>query len=156
MTKNKEPYLIKLDIDGTSTNPDFSTLNEDLKGVLQELKKQGHKICFTTGRNYWSTLPFYNEVGLDTFLVTYNGAYINNPVEQNDKEEVVVNPISNQVVKNILAEPIIKKNLLNVLVDRVDKKIISTSDDIYYQEIFFNANDYTKADIANLLEHLGN
>ena len=155
MTKNKEPYLIKLDIDGTSTNPDFSTLNEDLKGVLQELKKQGHKICFTTGRNYWSALPFYNEVGLDTFLVTYNGAYINNPAEQNEKE-VVVNRISNQVVKNILSEPIIKQNLLNILVDRTDKKIISTSEDIYYQEIFFNGNDYTKANISNLLEHLEN
>ena len=155
-TKGKEIHLIKLDIDGTSTNPDFSTLNKDLKEVLQELKKQGHKICFTTGRNYWSALPFYNEVGLDTFLVTYNGAYINNPAEQNDKEAVVVNQISNQVVKNILAEPIIKKNLLNILVDRVDKKIISTSDDVYYQEIFFNGNNYTKADIPNLLEHLGN
>src|SRR5579862_7991379 len=82
MTQNKEPYLIKLDIDGTSTNPDFSTLNQNLKKVLQKLKEQGHKICFTTGRNYLSALPFYNEVGLDTFLVTYNGAYINNPAEQ--------------------------------------------------------------------------
>src|SRR5215213_9020962 len=154
MTKNQEPHLIKLDIDGTSTNPDFSTLNEDLKGVLQELKKQGHKICFTTGRNYWSALPFYNEVGLDTFLVTYNGAYLNNPAEQNDKE-VVMNRISNQVVRNILTEPLVKQNLLNVLVDDTSKKIISTSNDIYYQEIFFNGNSYEKADISNLLEHLG-
>src|SRR4051794_17230497 len=155
IARNRGIHLIKLDIDGTSTNADFSTLNKNLKRILQKLKEQGHKICFTTGRNYWSALPFYNEVGLDTFLVTYNGAYINNPSEQNDKE-VVVNRISNQVVKNILAEPIIKQNLLNVLVDRADKKIVSTSDDIYYQEIFFNGNDYTKADISNLLEHLGN
>src|ERR1044072_4833371 len=108
MTQNKEPHLIKLDIDGTSTNADFSTLNQKLKIVLQELKKQGHKICFTTGRNYWSALPFYDEVGLDTFLVTYNGAYINNPSEKNDKE-VVVNRISNQVVRGILTEPMIKQ-----------------------------------------------
>lgn len=153
-TKDKEIHLIKLDIDGTSTDESFSKLNKKLNKVLQKLKEQGHKICFTTGRNYWSALPFYNEVGLDTFLVTYNGAYINNPSEQNEKE-VVVNRFSNQVVKSILAEPIIKQNLLNVLVDRADKKIISTSDDIYYQEIFFNGNPYTKADISNLLEHLG-
>src|SRR6266516_53901 len=96
ITKNKEIHLIKLDIDGTSTNPDFSTLNQNLKKVLQKLIEQGHKICFTTGRNYSSALPFYQEVGLNTFLVTYNGAYINNPADKNDKEEVVVNPISNQ------------------------------------------------------------
>src|SRR5437879_7652352 len=104
--KQNTPYLIKLDIDGTSTNPDFSTLNQKLKDVLQKLKKQGHKICFTTGRNYLSALPFYQEVGLDTFLVTYNGAYINNPSKDN-AEGFVLNPIANSTVKSILNEKII-------------------------------------------------
>ncbi|CAG8789755.1 33029_t:CDS:2 [Gigaspora margarita] len=144
-------WLIKLDIDGTSTNPDFTTLNQNLKKVLQNLIAQGHKICFTTGRNYLSALPFYQEVGLDTFLVTYNGAYINNPSDK-DGEIVMVNPIMNEVVKNILNEPIIKQNLRNVLVDKVDRTTISTSDDVYYQEIFFNGNSYTKGeDILQLL-----
>ena len=44
-TTNKEIHLIKLDIDGTSTNSDFSTLNQKLKGILQKLIKHGHKIC---------------------------------------------------------------------------------------------------------------
>src|SRR3954465_11079362 len=108
-TINNQIHLIKLDIDGTSTNPDFSTLNQKLKGILQKLKKQGHKICFTTGRNYLSALPFYNEVDLDTFLVTYNGAFINNPSDKST-EEFVLNPISNQIIKSILAEPLIKGN----------------------------------------------
>lgn len=152
MIKNKEMHLIKLDIDGTSTNPDFSTLNENLNKVLQKLKKLGHKICFTTGRNYLSALPFYNEVGLDTYLVTYNGAYINNPSDQNNREAAVLNPIKNEIVKGILNEPLIKKNLLNVLIDQVDLKTISTSNDTYYQEIFFNSNPYTQGeDILQLL-----
>jgi len=148
----KEIHLIKLDIDGTSTNPDFSTLNQKLKKVLQKLKEQGHKICFTTGRNYLSALPFYQEVGLDTFLVTYNGAYINNP-SKNNAEELVLNPIANQTVKDILNEPIIKQNLHNALIDKIDRKTISTSDDIYYEEIFFNGNPYTKGE--NILQLLG-
>lgn len=149
---NKEPHLIKLDIDGTSTNPDFSTLNQKLKKVLQKLKEQGHKICFTTGRNYLSALPFYQEVDLDTFLVTYNGAYINNP-SKNNAEELVLNPIANQTIKSILNEPIIKQNLHNVLIDKIDRTTISTSDDIYYEEIFFNGNPYTKGE--NVLQLLG-
>src|SRR3954471_4529876 len=149
--KDKEIHLIKLDIDGTSTNSDFSTLNQKLKKVLQEIKKQGHKICFTTGRNYLSALPFYKEVGLDTFLVTYNGAFINNP-SKNNAEELVLNPIANKTVKDILDEPIIKRNLCNVLIDKIDRTTISTSDDIYYEEIFFNGNPYTKGrDILKLL-----
>ena len=151
-TDEKEIHLIKLDIDGTSTNPDFSTLNQKLKTVLQKLKAQGHKICFTTGRNYMSALPFYQEVGLDTFLVTYNGAYINNP-SKNNADELVLNPIANQVVKDILGEPIIKQNLHNVLIDKIDRTTISTSEDIYYEEIFFNGNPYTKGE--NILKLLG-
>ena len=148
----KEIHLIKLDIDGTSTNEDFSTLNQKLNSVLQKLKKRGHKICFTTGRNYLSALPFYKEVGLDTFLVTYNGAFINNP-SKNNAEELVLNPIANQTVKDILNEPIIKQNLHNALIDKIDRTTISTSDDIYYEEIFFNGNPYTKGEnILQLLE----
>ena len=150
--ENKEIHLIKLDIDGTSTNPDFSTLNQKLKVVLQKLKALGHKICFTTGRNYLSALPFYKEVGLDTFLVTYNGAFINNP-SKNDTEELVLNPIANQTVKDILNEPTIKKNLCNVLIDKIDRTTISTSEDVYYKEIFFNGNPYTKGE--NILQLLG-
>src|SRR5829696_4743455 len=112
ITKDKKIHLIKLDIDGTSTNPDFSTLNQNLKKVLQKLIEQGHKICFTTGRNYSSALPFYQEVGLNTFLVTYNGAYINNPSDKNG-EIIMVSPMLNEVVKNILNEPIIEQNLCN-------------------------------------------
>jgi hydroxymethylpyrimidine pyrophosphatase-like HAD family hydrolase len=51
-SKTKEIHLIKLDIDGTSTDASFSKLNKKLNKVLQKLKEQGHKICFTTGRNY--------------------------------------------------------------------------------------------------------
>src|SRR6266480_2092178 len=153
MTKDKEPYLIKLDIDGTSTNPDFSTLNKNLKKVLQKLKSLGHKICFTTGRNYLSALPFYNEVGLDTFLVTYNGGFINNPSSKNNKEVVVFHTINNEITKEILNEKIIRENIENILIDYVSSwkkngeinlKTVSSSDDIYYREIFFNNNRYKK------------
>ena len=150
---NSEKHLIKLDIDGTSTEADFTTLNEKLNKVLQKLKAQGHKICFTTGRNYLSALPFYNKVGLDTYLVTYNGAYINNPSDKDNKEIVVFHTIKNNIIRDILNEPVIKENIKNVLIDHVaglkaeggiNLKTISTSDDIYYREIFFNNNPYKK------------
>ncbi|CAG8506244.1 10171_t:CDS:10 [Gigaspora margarita] len=137
-------------MNGTLLNKDFSTLNQKNKKVLQELKARGHKICIATGRNYLSALPFYREIGLDTFLITYNGAYINHPL----KNEVLANiSIANSVVRAILAEEIIKKNLLNFMADSVDRQSISTSDDIYYQEVFFNGNPYIKGDV---LQHLGN
>src|SRR6266511_4077737 len=142
-------HLIVVDLDGTLINKDFSTLNQKNKKVLQELQKRGHKICIATGRNYRSALPFYQEVGLDTLFITYNGAYINHPLKN---EVLAIIPIANSVIRNILAEEIIKNNLLNFMVDSLDRESISTSDDIYYQEVFFNGNPFVKGDV---LQHLG-
>ncbi|CAG8679374.1 34794_t:CDS:10, partial [Racocetra persica] len=138
-----------------NTNPDFATLNPKLKKILHKLQAQGHKIVFTTGRNYLSALPFYHQVKLDTFLVTYNGAFINNPTENCPEKEkvVIVNPIANQVVKDILNEPTIKRNCRNILIDKVTRETLCTSEDIYYQQVFFNANPYTHGE--NILQLLG-
>ncbi|CAG8531798.1 2166_t:CDS:2, partial [Scutellospora calospora] len=107
------------------------------KHVLQELQKRGHEICIATGRNYLSALPFYKEIGLNGFLITYNGAYIHHPIKK-DRTLSAVIPISKSVVQNILTKDIIQKNLLNIMVDSIDRESISTSDDVYYQEVFFN------------------
>jgi len=146
---NQEKHLIIVDLDGTIL-PDFTNVDQKAAQVLRKLKEKGHKVCIATGRNYLSTLPIYKEIGLDTFLITYNGAYINNPLKK-DVPALAVIPIANSVVKDILAEKIIKDNLLNVMVDSTDKQSISTSDDIYYREIFFNGNSFIKGDVLQQL-----
>ena len=147
---NNEKHLIVVDLDGTIL-PDFTNVDKKAAEVLLKLKEKGHKVCIATGRNYLSTLPIYKEIGLDTFLITYNGAYINHPLKK-DSLPLAVITIANSVVKNILAEKIVRDNLLNVMVDSIDRETISTSDDIYYREIFFNGNTFIKGDV---LQHLG-
>src|SRR4051794_22746093 len=142
---NQEKHLIIVDLDGTIL-PDFTNVDQKAAEVLRKLKEKGHKVCIATGRNYLSTLPIYKEIGLDTFLITYNGAYINHPLKK-DSPALAVIPIANSVIKDILAENIVRDNLLNVMVDSVDRQTISTSDDIYYREIFFNGNTFVKGDV---------
>ena len=149
-----EKHLIVVDLDGTIL-PDFTNIDPKAVKVLRELKEKGHKVCIATGRNYLSASPIYQEIGLDTFLITYNGAYINHPLKK-DSIPLAVIPIANSVIKGILAENFIKENLLNVMVDSVDRESISTSDDIYYREVFFNGNPYTKKENKeSLLHYLG-
>src|SRR5256885_8654663 len=141
-----EKHLIIVDLDGTLLNRDYTTLNPKNRQVLQALQAKGHKICIATGRNYPSALPFYekkNGIGLNTFLITYNGAYANHPLHE-DIPPLKFERIANSVVREILAEKVIQENLLNVLIDSIHRKTISTSNDIYYQQIFFNGNPYTK------------
>jgi Cof subfamily protein (haloacid dehalogenase superfamily) len=141
--------LVIVDLDGTLLNKDFCTLNQRNKRILQKLREMGHKICIATGRNYESAYPFYKEIGLDTFLITYNGAYINNPSKKN--EETITISIANDIVNKIVNEEVIKSNLLNFMVDSVDRETITTSDDVYYREIFFNGNPYKKGNVMEIL-----
>src|SRR5689334_3683198 len=104
--KEKENYLIVVDLDGTILNKDFATLNDENKKTLMRLKKEGHRVCIATGRNYLSAMPFYEEMKLDTFLVTYNGAYVNHPFKENSIFNII--PIANSIIKQIIAEKIIK------------------------------------------------
>src|SRR3954453_2097010 len=127
ITNNHEKHLIIVDLDGTIL-PDFTNVDKKAAEVLLKLKEKGHKVCIATGRNYLSTLPIYKEIGLDTFLITYNGAYINHPLKK-DNQPLATIPIANEVVRGILAEKVVKENLLNVMVDSIDRVSISTSDD---------------------------
>ncbi|CFW93475.1 Putative conserved haloacid dehalogenase-like hydrolase protein [endosymbiont DhMRE of Dentiscutata heterogama] len=152
IVKNSKKHLIIIDLDGTVLNSDFATLNQKNKKILQKLQEMGNKIVIATGRNYLSALPFYREIGLDTFLITYNGAYIDHPLKKHSPIMAIL-PLANETVKKILNEKIIKENLLNVLIDSADKETISTGEDIYYHEIFFNGNTYHATNDA--LQHLG-
>lgn len=144
-----DKHLIVVDLDGTIL-PDFTNVDQVAAQVLRKLMAQGHKVAIATGRNYLSALPIYQEIGLDTFLITYNGAYINHPHRPTEPSLAAIT-IANSVVKSILNEEIIKKNLLNVLVDTSERVTISTSDDIYYQEVFFNGNPYIKGEVLTQL-----
>ncbi|RHZ37519.1 HAD-IIB family hydrolase [endosymbiont GvMRE of Glomus versiforme] len=154
ITKKK---LILIDLDGTTLDKDFRTFNELNHKVFTYLHQLGHKVCIVTGRNYLSALPYYEKLGLNTLMATYNGAYINNPKKEKLKkgtEIININHISNGIVRGIMQEKVVKENLLNSLVDNVDREIICTEDkDIYWHEVWFNMNKFTHTnDILKSLE----
>ena len=70
--------IIALDLDGTLLNSQESLSTTTIE-TLQQIKKQGHKIIITTGRPYRSALPYYQTLGLDTPMITFNGALVSLP-----------------------------------------------------------------------------
>src|ERR1700744_5633983 len=109
INKKEQQHLILIDLDGTSLNKDYKTFNTFNKKVLKRLVQRGHKVCIVTGKNFLSAYPFYKELELDTYLATYNGAYIVNPT--NDSKEKFFSPISNSILNSIMEEPKIKETL---------------------------------------------
>lgn len=70
-----EKYLIVLDMDGTLLNDDkiITPLTRD---TLVDLKNMGHKIIFASGRPFRTMQKYYDELSLDTPLISYNGGAI--------------------------------------------------------------------------------
>lgn len=73
-----EKYLIALDLDGSLLNKEGELSPLTIK-VVQTLKSLGHKIVLATGRPFSGAIGKYQQLGLDTALVTDNGGSIEHP-----------------------------------------------------------------------------
>jgi 5-amino-6-(5-phospho-D-ribitylamino)uracil phosphatase len=71
-------YLISIDIDGTIIKHD-GTLTEKTKIMMNNLIEQGHMIILATGRRYTHAISIYEQLNLNTPLITESGARIDHP-----------------------------------------------------------------------------
>lgn len=69
------PRLIAVDLDDTLLEADL-TVAEETVLALNEAAKEGVQVVIATGRMFRSTLPIAEKLGLDGYLITYNGALI--------------------------------------------------------------------------------
>lgn len=103
-------HLIALDLDGTLLNKD----KKISKATLHYLRKikHDHLIVLATGRPYRSFIKYYEQLGLDTPMVCYNGAYVTNPTDPKFQSRSFAFP--QQIVKQIYLDVGIQ-NLDNVM-----------------------------------------
>lgn len=73
-------HLIVLDLDGTLLTNDQRILPRT-KRILQQLMNEGHIVMIATGRPYRASLPYYEELGLQTPIVNFNGALTHHPLD---------------------------------------------------------------------------
>jgi len=128
-------HLIVLDLDGTLLY-DWETLTEDTCEYLKALQTEGHTLVIATGRPYRSSIFFYEQLGLNTPMINYNGGLItwkSNP----DFEEVNI-PLDRDAVNDVFA-----KNR-----KRIENAFCEIKDDIYLLEEsedirnFFHFNEH--------------
>jgi 5-amino-6-(5-phospho-D-ribitylamino)uracil phosphatase len=84
--ENMKHYLIALDLDGT-TLYDWQTLTDETIDTVKKIKDLGHRVVIATGRPYRSSKKFYDQLGLDTPIINYNGALIQHPFDKNFTEQ---------------------------------------------------------------------
>ncbi len=72
----KQPIrLIAVDLDYTLLNSNFEISQRNRTAIARAVDS-GAVVTLATGRMYASTLPFARALGLETPLITYNGAYV--------------------------------------------------------------------------------
>ncbi len=122
--------LIAIDLDGTTLN-NQSVLTQKTEETIRKVIEQGHIVSIATGRPFRSSKQFYRQLGLDTPIVNFNGAWCHHPNNYNWengyhkrlKREVALSflPLKRfSIVKLISAE-----SRDNVYVDRDDDNTYS-------------------------------
>lgn len=125
-----EKHLICLDLDGTLLTDD-KVISPYTKEVLLELKKQGHELIISTGRPYRASELYYRELGMDTPIVNFNGAFVHHPQDFNF--EVLHTPLDLEVAVAI-AERVPELKIQNIIAEIKDTVFLH-----YHDAVLFDA-----------------
>lgn len=120
-----EKHLIALDLDGTLLKDD-KTISAKTKAVLQKAKKDGHVVMISTGRPYRSSVMYYQELGLNTPIVNFNGAFVHHPLDTS--WGAFHSPLNLHVAKDIV-EALHSFSFHNIIAEVIDDVYIHYHDE---------------------------
>lgn len=142
-----EQHLIALDLDGTLLKED-KTISSYSKAVIQKAKEAGHKIMISTGRPYRSSVMYYQELGLDTPIVNFNGAFIHHPLD--DTWGRFHSPMNLHVAKEIV-DAVYSFSFHNIIAEVVDDVYIHYHDPKLIEIFGMGTTQITTGDLRQQL-----
>lgn len=93
--------LIAIDLDGTTLNQD-SLITSKTENTLKKAVAAGHHVSIATGRPFRMSYQYYQQLGLTTPMVNFNGALVHIPNKHWAQEKET--SIDKQIVYDILAQ----------------------------------------------------
>lgn len=94
-------HLIAIDLDGTTLNNQSQLTAETIK-TLRAAAHAGHIVSIITGRPYRIAQRIYDQIGIKTPMVNFNGALAHIPHEHWDKEYDV--ELTRELALDLLAQ----------------------------------------------------
>ncbi|MEM7712382.1 MAG: Cof-type HAD-IIB family hydrolase [Cyanobacteria bacterium P01_A01_bin.68] len=89
-TSTQDIKLLVLDIDGTIAGVSNRISNRVIEAV-KAVQGKGIQVAIATGRMYCSALNYHTQIGSNLPLITYQGAWIQDPVSQKIHQHLSVN-----------------------------------------------------------------
>ncbi|GFH42475.1 haloacid dehalogenase [Lactococcus hodotermopsidis] len=74
-----EKKLIAIDLDGTTLHSDGVTISDYTKAIFKKVEQKGHQIVIATGRPYRMAIDIYQELGLESPMINFNGGMTSIP-----------------------------------------------------------------------------
>ncbi len=124
--------LFVIDLDGT-TLQSFTKMHPKVVEGVKHVRNLGHDVVIATGRNVCSALRFYDELGLDTPIITANGCHITNPKDNNFED--ITKYLSCNVIKNVSSDNV--KSLIRSMYYYKKDSIIMDEHSSYIDEMIF-------------------
>ena len=143
-----DKHLIVLDLDGTLLTSEKS-VSEKTKHVLNKARQQGHEVMIATGRPFRASEIYYNELGLTTPIVNFNGAFVHHPLDSD--WGIFHEPMDLAVAKDIV-ESCREFNIFNIVAEVMDDVYVHYHDEKLLS--IFNMGDpqVTTGDLADYLK----
>jgi 5-amino-6-(5-phospho-D-ribitylamino)uracil phosphatase len=142
-----ERHLIVLDLDGTLLTDDKKISTTTLH-TLKKAKEQGHEVMIATGRPFRASEIYYKELGLNTPIVNFNGAFVHHPL--NHEFGIHHEPLDLKVAKEIV-EACQDFKFLNIIAEVMDDVYFHYHDEKLIDVFNFGEPNVTTGDIRNFL-----
>ncbi|MTD30470.1 Cof-type HAD-IIB family hydrolase [Planomicrobium sp. YIM 101495] len=141
-------HLIVLDLDGTLLT-DQKVISDKTKQTLQQAMSSGHQVMIATGRPYRASILYYQQLGLNTPIVNFNGAFVHNPVDTSWGQ--FHTPIDLNVVHEVV-ESMHSFNFNNIVAEVLDDVYIHHHDEKLLDIFTFGEPAVTTGDLRNYLK----
>lgn len=113
-----QKYLIACDLDGTLLNDDSELSKLTIAGV-KKIVDAGHLFCIVTGRPVNGALNYYNQLKLNSIMITQNGACISKPCDMSFQPIII--GFSFEICKKIFMNKVLMSYVKNALIQGVNK-----------------------------------
>jgi len=146
-----EKHLILIDLDGTLLNRK-QQVSEYNKIIIKELQNHGHEIIISTGRAYYRSHMFYEDLNLRSLMVNRNASIIHSPSDQ--KFNHINEWIDAKTVEAFLNSEI-KQYIVSMYIEHLDEVYIIKGEKGFYEEYpmcqLINYDNHQLSNCTNLI-----
>jgi len=144
----QQRHLIAIDLDGTLLRDD-KTISQKNIDAIGQARANGHEVVIATGRPFRHAKLYYEQLGLTTPIVNFNGGLVHHPLDPSF--EATHHPIPLKTVQTIL-ESVADTKTQNIVCEVTDHVYFHKDPVGIYEFYTDRALSVTTGDLRELLQ----